>query len=57
MRSHGEPVGEWLAERPTVEEVLLAHLRNTEAPPLLTDDATPEPVQRAQRARSQENAA
>jgi ABC-2 type transport system ATP-binding protein len=57
VRSHGEPVGEWLAERPTVEEVLLAHLRNTEAPPLLTEDATPESVQRAQSARSQENAA
>ncbi len=57
VRSHGEPVGEWLAERPTVEEVLLAHLANTEAPPLLTEDATPESVQSAQRTRSQENAA
>jgi ABC-2 type transport system ATP-binding protein len=57
VRSQGEPVGEWLAERPSVEEVVLAHLRNTEAPPLLTGDATPESVLRAGRARSQENAA
>ena len=57
VRSHGEHPHEWLAERPTLEEVLLAHLRNTEAPPLLTDDASPGSVQRIQRPRSQENAA
>ncbi|HWM37332.1 MAG TPA: ABC transporter ATP-binding protein [Streptomyces sp.] len=57
VRPHGEPAGDWLAERPTQEEVVLAHLRNTEAPPLLTETATPRSLQRAQRARSQENAA
>jgi ABC-2 type transport system ATP-binding protein len=57
VRTHGEPDGDWLTEQPTAEEVLLAHLRNTEAPPLLTEAATPVPLQRAQRARSQENAA
>ncbi|SCK10115.1 ABC-2 type transport system ATP-binding protein [Streptomyces sp. WMMB 714] len=57
VRSDGAPVGEWLAERPSVEEVVLAHLRNTQAPPLLAEEAAPESVRRAQHARSQENAA
>ncbi len=57
VRADGAPVGEWLAERPTVEEVVLAHLRNTQAPPLLAEEAAPESARRAPHARSQENAA
>ncbi|RAJ68825.1 ABC-2 type transport system ATP-binding protein [Streptomyces sp. Amel2xB2] len=57
VRSTEVPDGDWLAERPSVEEVLLAHLRNTRVPPFLTGDASPVSVQRAERARAQENAA
>ncbi|MFJ9916490.1 ABC transporter ATP-binding protein [Actinacidiphila glaucinigra] len=33
--------GDWLVEEPTLEELVLAHLRNPGAPALLTADATP----------------
>ncbi|MCF6526279.1 ATP-binding cassette domain-containing protein [Streptomyces sp. JJ36] len=35
----------WEAERPTLEEVVLAHLRNPAAPPLLTGAVRPDPPQ------------
>ncbi|WP_431946658.1 ABC transporter ATP-binding protein [Actinacidiphila sp. bgisy167] len=42
----GRPLegGDWLVEEPTLEELVLAHLRNTGVPALLTADATPAPV-------------
>ncbi|OEU86075.1 ABC transporter ATP-binding protein [Streptomyces abyssalis] len=57
VRPDGDRPGDWLAERPTTEEVLLAHIRNTQAPPFLTESARPVPRQRQQSARPQENAA
>lgn len=57
VRPHGAPADGRLAQRPTQEEVVLAHLRNTTAPPFLTEAATPASVQRPQSARPQENAA
>lgn len=41
-----EDGGDWLVEEPTLEELVLAHLRNPGAPALLTADATPAPVSR-----------
>ncbi|HEV7628214.1 MAG TPA: ABC transporter ATP-binding protein [Streptomyces sp.] len=42
VRPDGETgAGAWDVEQPSLEEVLLAHLRNTDAPDLLTRSATP----------------
>ncbi|MGP3983397.1 ATP-binding cassette domain-containing protein [Streptomyces sp. KR80] len=41
VRPHGAPSGDLLAERPSLEDVLLAHLRNPHAPALLTESAIP----------------
>ncbi|WUD76253.1 ABC transporter ATP-binding protein [Streptomyces sp. NBC_00510] len=41
-----EDGGDRLVEEPTLEELVLAHLRNPGAPALLTADATPAPVSR-----------
>lgn len=57
VRTGSAPADGWLAERPTTEEVLLAHIRNAQVPPLLTESAIPGPAGRAPRPRSQENAA
>ncbi|MGP3981407.1 ABC transporter ATP-binding protein [Streptomyces sp. KR80] len=48
VRPHGEiDTGAWLVEEPTLEELLLAHLRNPGAPALLTESATPATRQEA----------
>lgn len=37
----------WLVERPALEELLLAHLRNPDTPALFTQSASPAPSQEA----------
>ncbi|MGW7518476.1 ABC transporter ATP-binding protein [Streptomyces sp. NPDC054796] len=39
--AHGDIGGDWIAEDPSLEEVILAHLRHPQAPALLTESATP----------------
>jgi ABC-2 type transport system ATP-binding protein len=41
VRSRGALDGDWQVEQPTLEELIIAHLRNPEAEPLLTSDAAP----------------
>ncbi|MFI6445207.1 ABC transporter ATP-binding protein [Kitasatospora sp. NPDC050543] len=41
VRPDGPVPGDWEASAPTLEEVLLAHLRSPAAPALLTDEARP----------------
>ncbi|NLU73928.1 ABC transporter ATP-binding protein [Streptomyces sp. HNM0575] len=57
VRTYGRPAGDRFAERPTTEEVVLAHIRNSQAPPLLTASAVPEAPGRPSHARAQEDAA
>ncbi|WP_314174016.1 ABC transporter ATP-binding protein [Streptomyces winkii] len=57
VRPHGGPLGDRVEERPTTEEVLLAHIRNSQVPPLLTGTAVPAAVARPPHPRSQEDAA
>ncbi|MDT0270152.1 ABC transporter ATP-binding protein [Streptomyces sp. DSM 44915] len=48
VRSRGPVDGAgWLVERPSLEELVLAHLRNPDAPALRTEHATPTPSQEA----------
>ncbi|MDT0380723.1 ABC transporter ATP-binding protein [Streptomyces sp. DSM 42041] len=41
VRSRGALDGDWQVEQPTLEELILAHLRNPAAEPLLTDGTAP----------------
>ncbi len=41
VRLAGEPGGDWEVERPTLDDLILAHLRNPAAPPLPVPDTAP----------------